>query len=127
MTIDDFEGMDIDLDISLNEYGLLISKQPVDESKTNHIVIYQVIDDLFDTAHFSHRSANSYVLGNEFPNNKEIDNFLKFVDSTKTSWINNSLISKVYDLISYWGYMNIFGDSKKPRSIDYILNILKNV
>lgn len=101
-----FEGTDVNLETSLMEYGLLVSKET--DKDGQHACLYKhAYDGTFDVGYLSDKEVNDFL--NESWFNKE--SFLSYVGMTECDWINMRFVNKVSDLLSYYGYENIFGSS----------------
>jgi len=106
-----FQGTDASLEISLLEYGLLVSEQEHEDGSGTHFIVYNVEPDVYDTGHISESQVNGYILGTEFPDNESIQRFLSYVGADKETWTGYSLPSKLHDLLQYFGVHNIMGSS----------------
>lgn len=116
-----FEGIDRDLEISLFEYYVIASKEEHEDGSGTHFVVYKIDDNNYGTGHISEKTINGYVLEEEFPDVKDIRQFLRWSDSTKEDWLKQSFIQKLFDLISYWGYENIMGTDYSPVNKEFVL------
>ncbi len=108
-----FVGIDASLEISLFEYGLIISKEEYGDDSKTHFCIYKQLR-LFGIAHISEKQVNDYVLGKEWIKKEDIRPFLDYVGIPKTDWIGLSLVQKLQHLINYWGTDNIIGIDHGP-------------
>ena len=106
---DGFFGMDVSLEISLFEYGLICKET----SKDNYLFYYGIgIDyngnyNLFDYCNYSKNDLMDLI--NESWVN--LPDVLSFVGQTKKEWLELNHIFLIFDLGSYYGYENIFGSS----------------
>lgn len=101
-----FEGTDVDLETSMEEYGLLVSKET--DKNGQHACLYKhAYNGTFDVGYLSEKEVNNFL--NESWFNKE--DFLSYVGMTESKWIDMMFVNKVSDLLSYYGYENIFGSS----------------
>ena len=116
----EFYGIDKSNDISLFEYGLLVSKDENEDGSETHFIIYKIDDDSFGTGHISEREINGYVEGKEFMDKKDIKSFLSFVGMKKKAWLKENMVNKLHDLLSYWGVQNIMGTDYFPWTEYYI-------
>ena len=116
-----FEGIDRDLETSLFEYNVIASKEEHEDGSGTHFVVYKIDDDNYGTGHISEKQVNGYILGDEFPDAKDIRQFLRWSGSIKEDWLKQSFIQKLYDLISYWGYENIMGTDYSPVNKEFVL------
>ena len=101
-----FEGTDVDLETSMEEYGLLVSKET--DKNGQHACLYKhAYNGTFDVGYLSEKEVNNFL--NESWFDKEA--FLSYVGMTESEWIDMMFVNKVSDLLSYYGYENIFGSS----------------
>jgi len=110
-----FKGTDASLEISLLEYGLIVSEQEHEDGSGTHFCVYRQGDE-FGTGHISEKQINGYVEGKEFMDENDIKEFLDWSGSTKEEWLAFSMESKLYDLLAYYGSLNIFGVEYSPMS-----------
>jgi hypothetical protein len=99
----DFYGTDASNEISLFEYGLLV--KDIDESELR--CIYRIDQNQFDVAHISYQAITDMI--NESWFDKE--SFLNTQGITESEWLKGSYVNKLFDMIQYYGYENIFGNS----------------
>lgn len=112
-----FSGIDASKEISLLEYGLLVSDQLHLDGSNTRFVVYRINENHFDCGHISEEEINGYVFGKEFPNDEDIASFLSFVGEFKPEeWAKFTFQTKLHDLFSYWGYENIMGTSYYPMT-----------
>jgi hypothetical protein len=101
-----FYGNDANLEISLMEYGLLVSKET--DKDGQHACLYKhEYDGTFDVGYLSEKEANAFL--NESWFNK--DAFLSWNGAIESEWLELDFVVKVMDLLQYYGYENIFGSS----------------
>lgn len=116
-----FEGIDRDLEVSLFEYNVIASKEEHEDGSGTHFVVYKIDDDNYGTGHISEKTINGYIEGKEFMDAKDIRQFLRCVGNIKEDWLKQSFIQKLYDLISYWGYMEIMGVDYNSINKEFVL------
>lgn len=108
----DFFGVDVNLEISLMEYGLLYRKLDDGEYEFIYVTEWKGHSNpqSFDVATFTESDIKDkfYDLGKE--------NILSFTGSTEQEWLDYDVSLRVYDLIQYYGTENIFGLSYYPFS-----------
>ena len=100
-----YSGIDVSNEISLFEYGLLCDVTNLDDIHcfygigSNDGCNY----DTFDCGNISNQEINDLL--------DELDKsgLLSYVGMPETDWKNSFVISKLHDLLSYFGYENIFG------------------
>lgn len=100
-------GIDVSPEISLFEYGLLCQET----SDSELYCIYGIGSndgmnyDSFDSGSITKKEID--ILPTDL--NSE-NSFLSFINSNVEDWLNDSnYVSKLYSLLSYFGYENIFG------------------
>lgn len=107
-----YHGIDADLETSLFEYGL-ICKQVI--PKNAYKVIYAVEADskgnynLFESTWTTETQLNNLVLGNEWMDQDAINSFLDCQGTSLADWLDLPFISKLHDLVSYFGWMDVLG------------------
>lgn len=106
-----YYGIDASIDISLFEYGLLVKPE------NNEFHVFYAVGsntgmeyDTFDCGWITYQEINE--LANDLSDTDSRSNFFTYTGIDKDTWINdNNWVIKLYDLLSYFGYQNIFGDS----------------
>ena len=120
----DFHGIDVSNEISLFEYGLLVKQYTKDGRKDEYFCIYGVGSDeygnynTFDTGYITEEELNNLIQGKEWMNHNDIVSFLASYGTTSDEWMELSFISKLHDLIGYFGYENIMGLSYNTFEIE---------
>ena len=113
-----FTGLDVSLETSLFEYGIICRYNQKDK---DYFCIYTVDEKNCDTGYISHKYVNELVGGNEWMNREDCIMFLNSVGSSLELWIKFPIVCKLQDLISYWGYENIMGTCYHPFTNEDIL------
>jgi len=119
----DFHGIDASLDISLYEYGLICRPYTKDGQKDEHKVIYGVNRDesgnydLFGGGFIREHDLDELVNGNDWMDKDDIKGLLSFVGSSINVWLKLSFITKLWNLVNYFGYENIMGSEYSPFEI----------
>jgi hypothetical protein len=111
-----FIGCDASLEISLLEYGLIVSENEHEDGSGTHFCVYKISDNSFGTGHMSEKEVNGYIEGKEFMNSDDIKSFLNWNGMTKEDWLKMEMHSKLGDLLQYWGSENIFGAEYSPMT-----------
>lgn len=119
-----FTGIDANLETSLREYGLLVSNEPHEDGSGTHVVIYRsgYNDETYGVGHISEETVNGYMLGKEFMIDIDVQSVLVFVGKELNEWLKHPLITKLHDLISYWGTTNIMGTDYYPSTYEEIMS-----
>lgn len=104
ITTKKFIGVDVNLETSLFECGLLVKQNP--DIDGDYACVY-AIQDKFDIGYISEESVNIFLNLSWF--NKE--SFLLYCGLKEDEWISLSFVNKLSDLLNYYGYENIFGSS----------------
>jgi hypothetical protein len=112
-----FEGIDVNLEISLIDYGILAVYN--DQNK-DYLFIYGVDSNekgytKFDTSHITEQEVDEFLTDPQTWVNP--DSVLLFTGMKINEWLNLPVIMKVKDLLDYYGYQNIFGDCYHPRNL----------
>jgi hypothetical protein len=111
-----YEGScDVDLSISLFEYGL-IHKQ-INDNEYKFVYGVSIDNDnyiLFDTATYSENEfAELIEQGGWF----DINSILSSTGCSKNDWLKLPLYMRIHDCLRYYGYLNIFGDPGRTFEI----------
>ena len=106
---ENFEGIDTDLNISLNEYGLIWKEYKRASKKKRfikgeYLFIFINSSGELDWSGNIHKSTD---LLSEF-NWVKWNDILKFVGSNEEEYFKNSVPSIIFDLVSYYGVENVF-------------------
>ena len=108
METDHFYGVDKRIDISILEYGVLVSKEP--DHDNEYLIIYGVNSDgnsyqSFATICLSEKEINSKIKESWF--NKE--SFFNYLSMDEQEWLSLNIANKMRDMIAYYGSENICG------------------
>ena len=111
-----YTGIDYNPEISLFEYGLLC-KQTNNELHC----FYGIGSDngyeynTFDCGYVTLKEINQLP----YELSKDINDFLSYLGISENGWkTDNNYIHKLFSLLSYYGYLNIFGDSYDSFEIE---------
>jgi hypothetical protein len=118
-----FEGVDISLEISLFEYGFVCAENKAD---ADFFVLFKVDEDQFDFGFIKESELDSLINGHGWMSSKDIESFLDRNGTTKEIWLANSFVYKLGDILSYYGYQNIFGTSSSVFSRKQVEKMLSN-
>ena len=117
-----FEGIDASLEISLFEYGLIWGKDSKCDIDGEYLFVYGVNSQFNDCNElefyqfdYSHMTKEDYI---ELLDDLESDSYYQTIDSNRNQEIENYPYS-VYNLISYFGVLDVFGSSYD----DYLIEI----
>ena len=118
-----FEGVDANLEISLFEYGLIGQKQ---SDPQEYFCIYATSYSENSNDFEAFKFDKGYITENDLIDILEYGKkgFLSFVGLNLSNWKKQSFISKVNDLIQYFGRLNVFGDSCYPLSLNELKTLL---
>ena len=120
-----FIGTDESLEISLKEYGVIASNELHEDGSGTHFVIYTAWrgepEDLYGCGHISEEQIDAYMLGKEFMDDADIQSVLNFLGEELDEWFKRRFITKLHDLISYWGSDNIMGTDYNPATYDKVM------
>jgi hypothetical protein len=112
--IDNWRGVDADLETSLEEYQF-VATHTTKDYPDEYWVIYKIGDDLYGHSYIRESELNSLINGEEWADEDDVDSFLKTVGQSKSDWMTLSFESKLSDLIGYWGTENILGTDYSPN------------
>ena len=113
-----FHGFDASNEISLLEYGLLVSLESHEDNSGTRFAIYRQDQNHFGTGHFSEKDLNNILTGEDWANEKDLKSFFSFIGCTdRNTYINTAgIVNKLSDLISYFGTDNICGTDYSPMT-----------
>lgn len=103
-----FSGIDQSIDISILEYGILVSNEPNDDG--SYLIIYGVNND-----GNSYESFASILLSEKEVNDKiqeswfDKESFFSYCGQTEQEWLSNTIAGKMRDMLAYYGSENICG------------------
>ena len=110
-----FIGTDINLEISLFEYGLICTPYKKNNYQDEYFCIYRQGEN-FGTGYIRESDLNSLMYGEDCMRNKDIFDLLDYVGSQLDEWFELPFIQKLSDLLSYYGSENIFGTDYYPST-----------
>ena len=110
-----FYGCDASNEISLFEYGLLVSNEEHEDGSGTHFCIYKQGEG-YGCGHMSESVVNGFIEGKEFMDEDDIEAFLSWLGLSKDEWLELSMAPKLQDLLQYWGSDNIFGTDYYPMT-----------
>jgi len=121
-----WEGVDVDIEESLFEYGFVVTKDMKEITKPDeYFVLYKINDDAFGTGYYRESELDNIVKGEEWASEKAIKGFLNFTgDNTKEEFLKSRFVDKLQCLISYWGYENILGSEYNPSNKKQALKMI---
>lgn len=102
-------GIDVNKEISLFEYGLLIAPYKKDGSNDEYFCVYSVGNDQFDSGYIHEKELNDLINGNEWADKKTIESFLSSTGQTLAKWLELPMVHKLHDCLTHWGYVEIMG------------------
>jgi hypothetical protein len=110
-----FEGVDVNREISLFEYGF-IAKKTTKDYPDEYFVVYHMGDDAYGTGYVRESELDSLIKGEEWARKDDIEDFLSFVGSTLEEWVDLRFATKLSDCLNYWGYANVIGMDYNPMT-----------
>ena len=119
---ENWHGIDVCHETSLFEYNLLI-KPRTEDYPDEYFVIYKIGENSYGTSFIRESDLNNLVNGKKWMDESDIERFLSFVGMEKSEWLEMSGISKLSDLISYWGFENVLGTEYYPISLKAVLRL----
>ena len=120
----DFIGIDASLETSLFEYGLIVCPYYKDGVQDEYFCVYS-IGEGFDTGYKREHELNDLLAGLDWMDNDDIESFLSTVGGSLDDWQKLPFVTKLHDLINYYGYEYIMGTSYLVRSKEEIITSLK--
>jgi len=122
-----FSGIDVSAEISLIEYGLLVKYVNNGGGPfLSCIVGVGLCDDggiynRFDSFSIDVKELKNFFKQNSWASEKAV---LDCCGCTKKQWRAASLVSRLFDLIGYYGYENILGSSYYPKKLADMVNAI---
>jgi len=115
MSLDkNYQGTDVNLETSLEEYGFVARPITVDYAD-EYFVIYKMDDNQYGSGHIRESELNAIVNGTEWASEEDVNSMLETVGASKQEWMDLPFTSKFSDLVSYWGTENIMGTDYYPN------------
>jgi hypothetical protein len=121
-----WRGIDVDLARSLFEYGMVAVQKPDRDHPDEWFVVHQIGKNRFGTSFAREKDLDDLIDGKEWASQTDIQSFLSTMGMSKSQWKQNSFVSKLSDLISYWGEENILGTEYYPITIKQLLRLSEN-
>ena len=110
METDYFYGVDKSIDISILEYGVLVSKEPND--KNEYLIIYGINNDGNSYESFSSISLSEFAINSMLKESWfDKKSFFNYCGMNEVQWLFHNIANKIRDLIAYYGVENICGIS----------------
>ena len=109
-----FEGIDASLEISLFEYGVICKHTPKDYPDEYRVIYGVEVDEqgnynLVDSTWKRESELDNLIQGKEWMSKDAVDSFLRTCGTSLGDWLELSFITKLHDLVSYFGFMDILG------------------
>jgi hypothetical protein len=115
MSLDkNYQGTDVNLETSLEEYGFVARPITVDYAD-EYFVIYKMDDNQYGSGHIRESELDAIVNGTEWASEEDVNSMLETVGASKQEWMDLPFTSKFSDLVSYWGTENIMGTDYYPN------------
>lgn len=122
-----FYGIDFSNEISLIEYGLILSKETHEDGSGTQFAVYKCGEDkngnqLFGTGHYSEADTDNLIRGKDWADQKDIAGFMECIgiptteEAIETYIKNTSHAGKLCDLICYFGIENVMGTEYSPMT-----------
>ena len=103
-----FYGIDKSIDISILEYGVLVSKEPND--KNEYLIIYGINNDGNSYESFSSISLSEFAINSMLKESWfDKKSFFNYCGMNEVQWLFHNIANKIRDLIAYYGVENICG------------------
>lgn len=113
----EWNGIDVSNEISLFEYGLLVSKNEHCSHKDEWYCVYSVRENKFGHGYIRGFDLDEMMKGNDWVNPFDI---LSFTGLSLDEWLAQNIINKIYDLVQYYGHENIFGTTYFELNRDWV-------
>lgn len=111
-----FIGIDASLEISLYEYGLIYNPEPNEDGSYDFVfgTNYGLEDEEYKS--FSSGSLNPDELLEE--DWIDLEDVAMVAGHTVTDWMKKTFLYQVDALVSYYGWINVFGDAAYRMKIE---------
>ena len=113
-----FTGIDVNLETSLFEYGLILSNELHEDGSGTQFAVYlcgynKEGAPMYDTGHYTEKETNNLLRGHDWMKGKDIGNFYDWIGCTdiETYIEETDHVTRLYDLITYFGTENIMGSN----------------
>ena len=125
METDYFYGIDKSIDISILEYGVLVSKEPND--KNEYLIIYGINNDGNSYESFSSISLSEFAINSMLKESWfDKKSFFNYCGMNEVQWLFHNIANKIRDLIAYYGVENICGISYSTFDEDELRQFLSD-
>lgn len=114
-----WEGVDADLETSLEEYGFATTRNEHCTEPDEHWVIYKMGDNAYGHGYIQESFLDKIINGEEWADKDKAASFLNTTGMTKEQWLKQHFVSKLSDLFSYWGWENIMGMDYSPNDKEW--------
>lgn len=104
-------GTDVNKEISLFKYGVLVAPYTKDGKKDEYFVLYSIGNDRFDCGYQCEHVLDNLLKGEDWADSEDIKHFLSFYDTNLGDWLQSGFVNKIQDCIGYWGYEEIMGST----------------
>jgi hypothetical protein len=112
-----FVGTDVNLEISLLEYGLIVANVTADYPD-EYFTVYRSPhseEPMFGTGYVRESELDAIIDGKEWMSADDVTEFLSFTgNSNESEWKQLPFVIKLSDLISYYGTDNVIGTDYNP-------------
>jgi hypothetical protein len=116
----DYKGIDVSLEISLFEYGLIWNKNKNCENDEYHFIYDTHLKDKHGNKLFGSAYLSKQDLLSMFDDWAEKSTIESFTGQSFDTWIE-SFPNCVYDMVRYYGADNIFGTDYNPQPIHILI------
>ena len=113
-----FTGVDIDLEISMFEYGIILSNEEHTDGSHTHFAVYMIDEDHFGTSHITEKEVDE--IGRDGFGSESSTGFTSWLGDTIKDWLKLPMINKLSDILNYYGYQNVFGTEYNPVSKEFV-------
>ena len=108
----EWEGTDVNLEISLFEQGLICRPNPVFGDPNDWLCLYQISEDAYEIGHSDDLSISKLLNGEEWMKEEDVKGFLSTIgEETVEGFLELPFVQKISDLLRCCGHLNIFGSS----------------
>jgi hypothetical protein len=107
----DWEGTDVNLMTSLEEYGFVATVNENCTEEGEHFVISKVGEQSYNYGYVLESSLDKLINGEEWAKEEDIKGFLDSCGCSKEEWLKKSFVNKLGEIFTYFGADDIMGTS----------------
>lgn len=109
----EFVGLDVNLETSLFDYGVIVAKCEEDD---DFFCVYRINDQFFGCGYIKEKEINELLTGKDWLKKEDLESFFDYVGVGPDiqGYLLEPIHLKISDLLNYFGSENIFGTDYNP-------------